>query len=142
MSKEKLLGRLRETAFPCCFDKPSKLIKVHALTINFKYNRHNINKFFLCANFRYYNFCQHGCQVQTWERRLTRPATIVVEALWGDSGKGKISAYLALQNKVAFSVRAGTSTNAGHSIYFGDNGNPDAPVAMWLAAPGNLVESR
>ena len=48
------------------------------------------------------------------------PATIVFDALWGDSGKGKISAYLALRDKVAFPVRAGTRTNAGHSIYFGD----------------------
>ena len=47
-------------------------------------------------------------------------ATIVVDAFWGDSGKGKIAAYLALEKKAAFSVRAGTGTNAGHSIYFGD----------------------
>ena len=47
-------------------------------------------------------------------------ATIVVDALWGDSGKGKVAAYAALQQKAAFCVRAGTGTNAGHSIYFED----------------------
>ena len=39
-------------------------------------------------------------------------ATIVVDAFWGDSGKGKISAYLALQQRAAYCVRAGTGTNA------------------------------
>ncbi len=47
-------------------------------------------------------------------------ATLVVDALWGDSGKGKIAAYSALKQKAAFCVRAGTGTNAGHSIYFED----------------------
>lgn len=47
-------------------------------------------------------------------------ATIVVDALWGDSGKGKVAAYTALRQKAAFCVRAGTGTNAGHSIYFED----------------------
>jgi len=49
------------------------------------------------------------------------PATIVVNALWGDSGKGKIAAFIALKEKASFSVRAGTGTNAGHSIYFEDD---------------------
>ena len=47
-------------------------------------------------------------------------ATLVVDALWGDSGKGKIAAYSALKQEAAFCVRAGTGTNAGHSIYFED----------------------
>lgn len=45
-------------------------------------------------------------------------AIIVVDALWGDSGKGKIATYLAQKHQAAFAVRAGTGTNAGHSIYF------------------------
>ncbi|MDP6042145.1 MAG: adenylosuccinate synthetase [Candidatus Latescibacteria bacterium] len=49
------------------------------------------------------------------------PATIVVDALWGDSGKGKIAAYIAQKHHAAFAVRAGTGTNAGHSIHF-ENG--------------------
>lgn len=48
-------------------------------------------------------------------------ATIVVDAFWGDSGKGKVSAYLAQKIQAAYAVRAGTGTNSGHSIYF-ENG--------------------
>jgi len=47
-------------------------------------------------------------------------AIIVTDAFWGDSGKGKISAYLSQRFKASFCVRAGTGTNAGHSIYFED----------------------
>ncbi len=47
-------------------------------------------------------------------------ATLVVDAFWGDSGKGKIAAYLARKQRAAFCVRAGTGTNAGHSIFFED----------------------
>lgn len=47
-------------------------------------------------------------------------ATVIVDALWGDSGKGKIAAYLAQRYQAAYAVRAGTGTNAGHSIYFAD----------------------
>jgi adenylosuccinate synthase len=43
--------------------------------------------------------------------------TIVIGALWGDEGKGKIGAYIAYQNDYDIAVRAGTGTNAGHSIY-------------------------
>ena len=43
-------------------------------------------------------------------------ATIVVDALWGDSGKGKIAAYLADRDGYDCCVRAGTGTNAGHSL--------------------------
>ena len=45
-------------------------------------------------------------------------ATIIVDALWGDSGKGKIAAYLAGKGKYRYCVRAGTGTNAGHSLSF------------------------
>ena len=47
-------------------------------------------------------------------------AIIVVDAFWGDSGKGKIAAHLALRHQAAFCARAGTGTNAGHSIFFAD----------------------
>ncbi len=47
-------------------------------------------------------------------------AIIVVDAFWGDSGKGKIAAYLADKYRATFSARAGTGTNAGHSIFFAD----------------------
>jgi len=47
-------------------------------------------------------------------------AIIVVDAFWGDSGKGKVSAWLARQHQALFCARAGTGTNAGHSIAFED----------------------
>ena len=47
-------------------------------------------------------------------------AILIVDAFWGDSGKGKIAAYLSQRSKANFCVRAGTGTNAGHSIYFED----------------------
>ena len=43
-------------------------------------------------------------------------ATIVVDAFWGDSGKGKISAFIAKKLDAAYAVRVGTGTNAGHSV--------------------------
>jgi adenylosuccinate synthase len=45
---------------------------------------------------------------------------IVADALWGDSGKGKIAAHVAYKEDYDISVRAGTGTNAGHSIHVGD----------------------
>ena len=47
-------------------------------------------------------------------------AIIVVDAFWGDSGKGKVAAFLAQKHQAAYSVRAGIGTNAGHSILFAD----------------------
>src|SRR5512137_1833476 len=47
-------------------------------------------------------------------------AIIVVDAFWGDSGKGKVAAWLTANRKATYCVRAGTGTNAGHSLRFGD----------------------
>ncbi len=44
-------------------------------------------------------------------------AVIVVDAFWGDSGKGKVAVYLAGKLGVTYCARAGTGTNAGHSVY-------------------------
>lgn len=44
------------------------------------------------------------------------PATVIVDALWGDSGKGKTCAYLARRDNAALAVRAGIGTNAGASV--------------------------
>lgn len=44
-------------------------------------------------------------------------AIIIVDAFWGDAGKGKFCAYLTIENKINLVVRAGTGTNAGHSFY-------------------------
>lgn len=48
-------------------------------------------------------------------------ATIVVDAFWGDSGKGKIASYLAQRDQAGLCVRAGTGTNAGHSLYLDES---------------------
>jgi len=47
-------------------------------------------------------------------------AIIVVDALWGDAGKGKISGFLCKKHGAPVCIRAGIGTNAGHSIYFQD----------------------
>jgi adenylosuccinate synthase len=47
-------------------------------------------------------------------------AIIIVDALWGDSGKGKVAGYLSRREEASLCVRAGIGTNAGHSVYFGD----------------------
>jgi adenylosuccinate synthase len=47
-------------------------------------------------------------------------ATIIVDAFWGDAGKGKFCAFLSKELNARLSVRAGTGTNAGHSVYFGN----------------------
>ena len=44
-------------------------------------------------------------------------AIIVVDALWGDSGKGKVAAFLTRRENATLCVRAGIGTNAGHSVY-------------------------
>jgi adenylosuccinate synthase len=47
-------------------------------------------------------------------------AIIVVDALWGDSGKGKVAAYLSRRENAPLCLRAGIGTNAGHSVYLTD----------------------
>jgi len=42
--------------------------------------------------------------------------TIVTGGFWGDEGKGKICAYLALQDHPPVIARAGVGPNAGHTI--------------------------
>lgn len=48
------------------------------------------------------------------------PVTIIVDAFYGDAGKGKISRFLAERFDYDIVARAGTGTNAGHGIYFRD----------------------
>lgn len=47
-------------------------------------------------------------------------AVIVVDAFWGDSGKGKACAHLARVLNAPLAVRAGVGTNAGASIILRD----------------------
>ena len=44
-------------------------------------------------------------------------AIIIVDALWGDSGKGKVAAFLSRREDAPLCLRAGIGTNAGHSVY-------------------------
>lgn len=48
------------------------------------------------------------------------PATIIVDAFWGDSGKGKTCAHLARRLDADLAVRAGVGTNAGASFTLPD----------------------
>lgn len=47
-------------------------------------------------------------------------AHIIVDAFWGDSGKGLISAYLTYKTGAKLVARAGTGTNAEHGIFLKD----------------------
>ncbi|MFH1563721.1 MAG: adenylosuccinate synthetase [Nitrospirota bacterium] len=47
-------------------------------------------------------------------------AFIIVDAFWGDAGKGKFCAFLSKSFNAKLAVRAGTGTNSGHSIFIGD----------------------
>jgi adenylosuccinate synthase len=47
-------------------------------------------------------------------------ALIIVDAFWGDSGKGKTCAYLARKLRPPLAVRAGVGTNAGASVILAD----------------------
>jgi len=44
------------------------------------------------------------------------PASVVVGGFFGDEGKGKIIAYLALKDKPSIAVRGGVGPNAGHTF--------------------------
>ncbi|MBM3280139.1 MAG: adenylosuccinate synthetase [Candidatus Handelsmanbacteria bacterium] len=65
-------------------------------------------------------------------------AIIVVDAFWGDLGKGTVAAHFALLHHAAYCVRAGTGTNAGHSIFFANR--PSAPASAKRATP--ICETR
>ncbi|GLZ77057.1 adenylosuccinate synthetase [Actinorhabdospora filicis] len=78
-------------------------------------------------------------------------ATVIVDALWGDSGKGKACAHLARRDGAALTVRAGMGTNAGASVTLDDGVlvkqrqlptgwiNPGTSVAV---GPGVMVDPR
>lgn len=48
-------------------------------------------------------------------------AIVLVDAFWGDSGKGRLSAYLARRLATPLAVRAGIGTNAGASVILPDD---------------------
>ncbi|MQY68107.1 MAG: adenylosuccinate synthetase [Hadesarchaea archaeon] len=75
------------------------------------------------------------------------PCMIVAGGFWGDEGKGKVVAYLALNDKPKIIARAGVGPNAGHTVYslekkFGLRQLPCGFVytgARLLIGPGVLV---
>ncbi len=75
------------------------------------------------------------------------PCMIIAGGTWGDEGKGKIVAYLALKDKPKIIARAGVGPNAGHTVYhrgkkFGLRQIPSGFVyegARLLIGPGVLV---
>ncbi|MCK5627894.1 adenylosuccinate synthetase [Candidatus Bathyarchaeota archaeon] len=75
------------------------------------------------------------------------PCTVIVGAFWGDEGKGKITSYLALKDKLDFCVRTG-SVNAAHTVWIGGkcyalHAVPAAFVnekCRLMVAPGSNVE--
>ena len=46
------------------------------------------------------------------------PCMIVAGGQWGDEGKGKIIAYLAIHDKPKIVARAGVGPNAGHTVFY------------------------
>ncbi len=44
------------------------------------------------------------------------PCTVVVGGFFGDEGKGKLTAYLALRDRPAIVARGGAGPNAGHTV--------------------------
>lgn len=48
-------------------------------------------------------------------------AIVIVDAMWGDSGKGKTCAHLAARHNAELTVRAGVGTNAGASVILDDD---------------------
>jgi adenylosuccinate synthase len=44
------------------------------------------------------------------------PCTVIVGGFFGDEGKGKIAAYLAMKEKPDICVRGGNGPNAGHTV--------------------------
>jgi adenylosuccinate synthase len=47
------------------------------------------------------------------------PCTVIVGGFFGDEGKGKIAAYLAMKDKPDVCVRGGNGPNAGHTVIHG-----------------------
>ena len=63
------------------------------------------------------------------------PAVIIVDAFWGDAGKGKFSAHLSLKHDADVCVRAGIGPNAGHSIHIGDKLMKTRLIPLGLVNP-------
>jgi adenylosuccinate synthase len=79
------------------------------------------------------------------------PVTVVIDAGFGDSGKGKIAAYLALARGFRHVVNGGTGPSAGHVLEFSAGRAVTvgqvpvgfaAPLAQLYIGPGTLIDER
>lgn len=62
-------------------------------------------------------------------------ATVIVDAFWGDAGKGKFAAYLSRLYDADICVRAGVGPNAGHSVHIGNRVIKAKMVPLGLLNP-------
>ncbi len=67
------------------------------------------------------------------------PSNVVVGGFFGDEGKGKIVAYLALKDKPEIAVRGGVGPNAGHTFTIGNNVNKVRMVPSALANKDTIL---
>jgi adenylosuccinate synthase len=73
-------------------------------------------------------------------------ATVIVDAFWGDAGKGARCVAYAKRLAAAGNVRVGAGTNAGHTVYFQDGTRilsrmlpPDWPITKGPVRIGSGV---
>lgn len=52
---------------------------------------------------------------------MIKYADVVSDLSWGDTGKGKVTSYLAKNNKYDYVCRWAGGNNAGHTVFIGDN---------------------
>src|SRR5690606_3762633 len=69
---------------------------------------------------RCYSYSFTNTHTPSRKDRFIMGAIVVVDALWGDSGKGKVAAFLSNREQASWCFRAGIGTNAGHSIYLSE----------------------
>ncbi|GIU71000.1 MAG: adenylosuccinate synthetase [Candidatus Nitrosocaldaceae archaeon] len=63
------------------------------------------------------------------------PSNVIVGGFFGDEGKGKVIAYLALKDKPDIAVRGGVGPNAGHTFVINGNVHKVRMVPSALANP-------
>ena len=67
------------------------------------------------------------------------PSNVVVGGFFGDEGKGKIIAYLALKDKPDIAVRGGVGPNAGHTFIINNKVHKVRMVPSALANPSTRL---
>lgn len=67
------------------------------------------------------------------------PSNVIVGGFFGDEGKGKIIAYLALKDKPNIAVRGGVGPNAGHTFIINNKVHKVRMVPSALANPSTRL---